>query len=149
MSSAITAVVAASAISAGVSAYSGHQSRKAAKSAADRLNNWEYLEDPDFTDTQEALKGLGLGLLEGEVPDYYKAIGQTGSEEFEKALALTNRDISQSAAEAAAASGRGRGGNLPAVTAQSIADNAIEARYAYRVCRSIDEFMTTVNEYLS
>jgi hypothetical protein len=129
MSSAITAVVAASAISAGVSAYSGHQSRKAAKSAADRLNSWEYLEDPDFTDTQAKLKELGLGLLDGDIPDYYKAIGETGSEEFEKALALTNRDISQSAAEASAAAGRSRGGNLPAVTAQAIADSAIKARY--------------------
>lgn len=114
----------------GSSAYSGHQARKAAKSAASRLDNWQYLEDPDFVETQAELKKLGMGLLEGDVPDYYKAIGETGSAEFENALALTNRDISKNAAEASAATGRSRGGNLPAVTAKSIADNAIEARYS-------------------
>lgn len=89
-----------------------------------------YYEDKDYRETQDALKGLGLGLLEGKVPDYYKSIGETGGKEFEDMLGLTTRDINKSAMEASAASGRARGGNLPAVTAGAISDAALKARYS-------------------
>lgn len=90
----------------------------------------KFYEDPDYRKAQDALSGLGLGLLKGEVPSYYSAIGQTGSPEFENMLSLTNRDITQSAAEAMAKSGRARGGALPAVTAGAITDAATKARYS-------------------
>jgi hypothetical protein len=106
------------------------QARKASKAAGALLGNLQYQEDPNFTESQANLKQLGDGLLKGEVPDYYKSIGEMGGSEFENALAMTNRDISQSAAEAAASNGRARGGYLPAVTAGSIADNAMKMRYA-------------------
>lgn len=89
----------------------------------------EYYTDPIYTESQGALKDLGLGLMKGDVPDYYKAIGETGSDEFENMLDLTKRDISNSVMEANAASGRARGGNLPAQTAGAISDAAIKARY--------------------
>lgn len=88
-----------------------------------------YYTDPNYTETQDALKGLGLGLLKGEVPDYYSSIGQTGGKEFEDMLGLTTRDIQKSAAESLAKTGRARGGALPAMTAQSVADTALKARY--------------------
>jgi hypothetical protein len=89
----------------------------------------KYYEDPDYRASQDALKSLGLGLLEGKVPDYYKAIGETGSDEFEKMLGLTTGDIQTSAAEALARTGRARGGALPAVTADAVAESALKARY--------------------
>ena len=90
----------------------------------------EYYTDTDYRQTQDALKGLGLGLLDGKVPDYYRSIGETGGKEFEDMLGLTTRDITKSAAEASAAGGRARGGSLPAITAGAVADAATKARYS-------------------
>jgi len=89
-----------------------------------------YYEDPDYRASQDKLKTLGFGLLDGNIPDYYKAIGQTGSQEFENMMGLTTRDIQQSTTEAMAKSGRARGGALPAVTAGAVADAATKARYS-------------------
>lgn len=89
----------------------------------------KFYEDPDYRKSQDALSSLGLGLLKGEVPDYYSSIGQTGGKEFEDMLGLTTRDIQKSTAEALASTGRARGGALAAMTAQSVADAAIKARY--------------------
>lgn len=96
----------------------------------DSITRPKYYEDADYRETQNALKGLGLGLLKGEVPDYYKAIGETGSQEFENMLGLTTRDIMKSTAEASAAGGRARGGSLPAITAGAVADTAMKSRYS-------------------
>src|SRR3990167_1604172 len=90
----------------------------------------DYFEDPDYRQTQDFLKQYGFNLLEGKPNDYYGEIGSYGGPEFEKMLGLSNRDIQQSAAEAAAKSGRGRGGFLPAMTAQTVADNTSKLRYA-------------------
>lgn len=96
---------------------------------SDPIERPKYVTDPNYSESQTALKGLGLGLLKGEIPDYYSSIGQTGGKEFEDMLSLTTRDIHKSAAESMAKSGRARGGALPAVTAQSVADTALKARY--------------------
>lgn len=89
-----------------------------------------FYEDPDYRAAQDSLRGLGIGLIDGKVPDYYKAIGETGSPEFENMLSLTTRDIQKSAAESMAKSGRARGGALPAITAGAVADAATKARYS-------------------
>jgi len=31
--------------------------------------------------------------MKGDIPDYYKVLGETGSPEFEAMLAKTNRDV--------------------------------------------------------
>jgi hypothetical protein len=130
MSAVITAVVATSAISAGVSAYSGAQARSANKKAMARLDGLTYEEDPLYTSSQASLDKLGSGLLKGDVPDYYKSIGEAGGSEFESMVSLMNRDIQKNAAEAMASSGRARGGNLAAVTAQETGDATAKLRYA-------------------
>ena len=130
MSGVITAVAASAAIGAGTAAYSGHQARKADKSARARLDGLKWEEDPLYTKSQDELSTLGSGLLKGEVPDYYKTIGESGSSEFEKMLAQTTRDIQKSATESAAASGGLRGGNLAALTAGTLADADTSLRYA-------------------
>lgn len=96
----------------------------------DSIARPKYYEDQSYIESQKALKDLGLGLLEGRVPDYYKSIGETGGKEFEDMLGLTTRDITKSAAEASAAGGRARGGSLPAITAGAVADAATKARYS-------------------
>ena len=130
MSGAIVAVAAASAIGAGTAAYSGHQARKADKSARARLDGLKWEEDSLYTKSQKELSDLGSGLLKGEVPDYYKSIGESGGSEFEKMLAQTTRDIQKSAMESSAASGGLRGGNLAALTAGTLADADTQLRYA-------------------
>ncbi len=90
----------------------------------------KFYEDPTFKASQEKLKGFGFGLLEGDVPDYYKSIGETGGAEFEGMLGLTKRDIQQSTAESLAKGGRARGGQLAASTARAVSDASLKARYA-------------------
>jgi len=130
MSGVITAVAASAAIGAGTTAYSARQSRKANKAAQGRLDALQWEEDPLYTKSQEELSALGSGLLKGEVPEYYKAIGESGSSEFEKKLAQTTRDIQQSALNASAASGGLRGGNLAAIAAKTTGDATTNLRYA-------------------
>ena len=89
-----------------------------------------YYEDPNFTDIQSYLSKYGKDILEGNPNAYYGEMGAYGSPEFEKVLGLSNRDIQQSAMEATAKAGRGRGGFLPSVTAQTVADNSSKLRYA-------------------
>ncbi len=89
----------------------------------------EYYEDPDYRETQDYLKEFGMDITKGDIPDYYKGIGESGGEEFENMLGLTNRDITQSTSEALAKSGRARGGQLAASSAQAIGDSSVKARY--------------------
>lgn len=89
-----------------------------------------FYEDPYYKDSQDFLSGFGKDILSGKLPAYYAPIGESGGAEFEKLLALSNRDISRSAEEAAAATGRGRGGSLPGVIAPAIAENETRMRYA-------------------
>lgn len=100
------------------------------ESRVEGLETPKWWEDPDYRATQDKLKGLGTGILDGNIPDYYKGIGETGGPEFEKFLGLTNADAMRGAEESLAKSGRARGGSAAAVTSQAIADNSIKARYA-------------------
>lgn len=121
------------AVAVGSLGYSSYQNQKGIKNAKGRLgdlNYPDYFEDPDYRETQDYLKKLGIGILDGDIPDYYKGIGETGSKEFEDMLGLTTRDIQKGAAESMALQGRGRGGQLAAVTSGSIADAATKLRYA-------------------
>jgi len=91
----------------------------------------EFYTDPNYQAEQDFLQPYGFGLLKGDnIPDFYKSIATPNSQEFQDVLNLSNRDIMQSAAETAARTGRGRGGSLPAVTAQAIGDNSAKLRYA-------------------
>jgi hypothetical protein len=99
------------------------------ESGVESIKMPEYYEDPDYRETQDYLKKYGMDIMSGQIPDYYKPIGETGSKEFEDMLGLTTRDIQKSASEAMALQGRGRGGALPAVTASAIADASTKARY--------------------
>ena len=90
----------------------------------------EYFEDKDYRITQDFLRDYGMGILKGDIPDYYKPIGEAGGKEFEDMLALTKQGITQSTAEAMAKGARARGGGLAAATAPAIAGAETKARYA-------------------
>ena len=59
----------------------------------------EFFEDPIFKETQEFLKDFGINILKGDIPEFFRSLGETGSKEFEDVLALTKRDIQESALE--------------------------------------------------
>lgn len=89
-----------------------------------------FYTDPHYTAEQDFLQPYGMGLMTGNnIPDFYKSLATQNSPEFQSVLAQSNRNIGQAATEAAARSGTGRGGNLPGVTAQAIADNTGQLSY--------------------
>ncbi len=88
-----------------------------------------FFENPNFNETQEFLKSLGIDILGGDVPEYFKAIGETGSQEFEDVLDLAKRDVGRSILDSAAITGRGRGGGVQSQIAEELSDLSIEARF--------------------
>ena len=88
---------------------------------------------PDFqtdkyaTGAQETLYPFGQNLLEGDIPDYYKPIGEIGGDLFEDVLGMGRRDIEKSGYESAARLGQ-RGGNVATGIAGKVGDYTKEAR---------------------
>lgn len=89
----------------------------------------EFQEDPDYRATQDYLKELGINILEGDIPDYYKGIGETGGAEFENYLNLIRGDNIETGKEIAAATGRG-GGVAQQLANQFANETTTKARYA-------------------
>lgn len=81
----------------------------------------EYEVQDDYTETQSYLKELGYDLLEGDIPDYYKPIGETGGPEFEAVVDRGITDISRSIWDDIAAKGISRGGVGTTAIGQSVA----------------------------
>ncbi len=92
----------------------------------------EFEEDPDYRETQDFLKELGIDILGGDIPDYFAPIGETGGKEFEDFLQLGKGDISESILEGAAATGRG-GGAVESMINEAIGEFSTKARYADRL----------------
>ena len=88
---------------------------------------------PDFqtdkyaTGAQETLYPFGQNLLEGDIPDYYKPIGEIGGDLFEDVLGMGKRDIETAGYESAARLGQ-RGGNVATGIAGKVGDYTKEAR---------------------
>lgn len=90
--------------------------------------------DPDYYGkTQEKLYGAGAGILEGNLPDYYKDIGTMGGQSFEDMLNLTKADVSRSINEDIIRRGVSRGGLGASLTARKMGDISIAAREAERL----------------
>jgi len=88
----------------------------------------DFFEDPEFKKTQEFLSDFGINILKGEIPEFFKPIGEIGGKEFEDVLSLTKRDIEQSAINTGAITGRGRGGSVPSSVASAVGDASTKAR---------------------
>lgn len=88
----------------------------------------EFFEDPLFGEQQDFLSGLGKDLLGGEF-GAFKSLAETGSPELEAVIANLNRDVTTQATEAAARSGRARGGQLPSTVSRNIADATAGLRF--------------------
>ncbi len=89
---------------------------------------WE--EDPYYKKTQDVLFPFGSGLLEGNVPDYYKTIGQVGSPEFENMLRLTQTDTANAVNNNLIRRNIGRGGLGASIAAKANADTGTRLRWS-------------------
>ncbi len=88
----------------------------------------EFEEDKDYRETQDFLKTLGIDILSGDIPEYYSAIGESGSKEFEDYLGLLKGDVQSSVEASAAATGR-TGGVVASQTAEKVGKLSTEARF--------------------
>lgn len=87
-----------------------------------------FYNDPEFQKTQGYLSSLGINLLDGKIPDYYKGIGEQGGQEFNDYLNLQNADLTKSVMNAQAASGR-NGGSVSSQVGSVVGKNTVAARY--------------------
>lgn len=88
----------------------------------------DFAEDPYYKKSQEALFPFGRDLLAGDIPDYYKPIGEIGGELFEDVLGLGIKDIKTAGIETAARFGR-RGGNVAPGIAGKVGEFTKRARF--------------------
>jgi len=91
------------------------------------LPNW--YEDKLYQSTQDILFPLGKNLLEGNIPDYYKGIGEYGGQELNDLLGLATRDTTRAVEESYAARGIGRSGLVGAAVAPAVADIGTKLRW--------------------
>lgn len=92
-----------------------------------RLPDYEY--DQYYLDSQEYLNDITKGFLDGDIPDFYRSLVETGSPEFENYLSMVNRDTTKAAEESAAARGVTRAGVTDAAIAKANADVSAQYRY--------------------
>lgn len=91
------------------------------------LPDWK--EDPDYRKAQDYLSELGINILEGDIPDYYKGIGEAGGSEFDNYLNLITGDLTKSTLDTAAATGRG-GGAVQELINKNVGEFTTKSRYA-------------------
>ena len=80
----------------------------------------KYYQSPYYEQTQKPLLETGAGLLRGDVPDYYKPIGESGGTEFENMMRSIRGGISTSVDEDLARRNVGRGGLGASATAEAM-----------------------------
>ena len=88
----------------------------------------DFYNDPMFGQTQRDLYGHGTNILAGNLPDFYKILGENNSPEFQDVLRMSSRDISQNALETAAKTGT-RGGAVASGVARATGDMTSRLRY--------------------
>lgn len=89
----------------------------------------DFQTDPYYTSSQSTLDKTGKDLLSGNVPDYYKAIGDFDSPQFKQMMDSVQGRIMQGSQEASAINGTGRSGT--AVAASNNALNQVMPQLSY------------------
>src|SRR3990167_4988842 len=88
-----------------------------------------FFEDPYFMRNQGRLEALGTDFLGGNIPDYYKPIGESGSPQFEDMMRLNTEDIQRTGYESAARMGT-RGGATQSNIMKNVRSMAVPLRWA-------------------
>ena len=119
--------------SAAITAGSGYLASKGDKGSQQggggRVNYPSFYEDEFFNKGQEDLYGMGTNFMQGNIPEYYKGIGESGSPEFEDMLRLNTEDIERSGFETAARMGT-RGGATQSNIMKNVRSMATPLIYA-------------------
>ena len=88
----------------------------------------DFPEDPYVGKAQDILYPFGRDLLAGDIPEYYKPIGEIGGELFEDVLGLGIKDIQTAGIETAARLGQRGGGVAPGI-AREVGEYTQRARF--------------------
>ena len=88
----------------------------------------EFYEDPYFAQSQEFLFPYGTDILKGDIPEYYRPIGEWGGAEFEDILGLATRDITKAGLETGARLKK-RGGRLLPSIAREVGEMSKKFRF--------------------
>lgn len=89
----------------------------------------DFFQDEYYPKTQADLYGLSSGLLKGEVPDYYKPLGEIGGPELEDLLSMLTRDVTDATEESAIRRNAGRGGSVDSAIAKNVGDISTKVRW--------------------
>jgi hypothetical protein len=89
----------------------------------------KWTPDPYVTSSQATLSPFYTSILEGKPNAYYAPIGEFGGPEAQKALALTNRDITNSVNENMTRRGMSRSGVAGDVISKAIGDSSTKFNY--------------------
>lgn len=89
----------------------------------------EFFTSPEYTKTQEELMPMGLGMMKGEIPEYYEDIGLAGGQPFEDLMRMTRRDVSTAVLEDAAKRGV-HGGASSLAIGRTMGDIGTKMRWA-------------------
>jgi len=89
-----------------------------------------FYTDENFNNVQNTLMQLGQNIISGDIPEYYRPIGEIGGETLDNLINQVGADISKSVSEDVARRGMSRSGIAPAVTARQIADATTKIRYS-------------------
>lgn len=108
----------------------GSATSKKPNSAMEGFELPEWWDDPKYEDAQKLLSELGSDILGGDIPDYYKGIGEPGGKEFENMLSMNLSDITKQVLEGTAMTGRGRGGLPGSLISEASAEASTQARWA-------------------
>ena len=101
----------------------------AKKSYEVKVNIPDFYNDPLYQQSQGVLFPFGTNMLSGNLPDYYKPIGETGGTEFNNMLALMNRDTTTAVNENMTRRNISRGGLGANIIAKAVADNSTKLRW--------------------
>ncbi len=94
-----------------------------------KINLPTFFDDPLRGQSEEQLFPFFSNILKGELPDYFKPIGQIGGKEFEDVLSMTQRDISRGVTEDIVRRGVTRGGVGSTAIAKATADVGRRLRF--------------------
>jgi hypothetical protein len=103
-----------------------------------------FFTDSYYTQGQQDLYGLGTNFLKGNIPEYYRSIGETGGPEFQDLLRLNTTDITRSGLESAAKLGT-RSGAVTSNINKAVGDMTTRLRWAdvVRAMQGKQDFLNT------
>lgn len=97
------------------------------KSADDYIP--QFKTDPYYTSSQDTLDKFSKDLLSGNLNDYYKPLGQPGSNEFKSMLDSVTKNIQGSVTNSMANAGTLRSGGVGAATSDALAQYIPQLSY--------------------